>query len=141
MKLKRKIVSTILAFVLTLNLGIVAYARDTSRTDGSSFSWSSGLSSTYVSQESTYYSNITRDFSFNPTAAIENNLLYYFTIEHNEIVDRLTKDSLYSNILDFILTGMMIMVMGIMKRQKLVLKVMDGKKKLTIIMRRVQKHR
>lgn len=141
MKLKRKIVSTILAFVLTLNLGIVAYARDTSRTDGSSFSWSSGLSSTYVSQESTYYLNITRDFSFNPIAAIENNLLYYFTIEHNEIVDRLTKDSLYSNILDFILTGMMIMVMGIMKRQKLVLKVMDGKKKLTIIMRRVQKHR
>lgn len=98
--MKQKFIALFLGVILTMNLGIVAYARDTNWSDGSSFSWSPDLTYSYVSQASTYYLYVVSEFEFDSTAASQNNSLYYFTMEHNAEADWFTKDSLYSSIPD-----------------------------------------
>lgn len=98
--MKRKLIALLLSLALTLSMGIVCYARDTNWTDGSSFSWSPDLTYSYASQGSTYYLYVVSEFTFDSTAASENNSMYYFTMEHNAEVDWFTSDSLYSNIPD-----------------------------------------
>lgn len=81
-----------------LNMGVIAYARDTDWNSGRTFSWSPYISNVNAYQSVLGIMEADIDFYFDSTGASENNSIYYFTMEENNVNDGLGEWGQYSNI-------------------------------------------
>lgn len=77
----KKGLSIVLAITMIASMSTVAFARDTDWSVGSSFDWSPTASTDVTTYENSIRADV--DFTFDQTAADENNAIYFFTMEHN----------------------------------------------------------